>query len=60
MQQRGSKNFASEAPLIPTPGGQNSIFTEHIHIKFNRFTNAESWQQIFCQQTCSWVKIQLF
>ena len=48
MQQRGSKYFAREAPPTPSPWGLNSIFTEHVHIKLNKFTNAESWQQLFC------------
>ena len=47
-------NILPAKPLLPPPpGGQIFIFTEHVHIKLNRFTNAESWQQIFCKQTFS-------
>ena len=74
MQQHGS-NILSANPMTLPPltlgsKGQNSIFTEHYHIKLNRFTNAETWHQILCSHTFShphwtlgWgekVKIQVF
>ena len=40
-------------PLTLGSKGQNSIFTEHYLIKLNRFSNLETWQQIFCLHTFS-------
>ena len=40
-------------PLMLGSKGHNSIFTEHYHIKLNRFSNSKTWQQIFCLQTFS-------
>ena len=41
-------------PLLPWGSkGQNQIFTEYDHIILNRFSNSETWQQIFCLHTFS-------
>ena len=57
MQQHGRKYFGREPPPTPSdPGGQKVIikfFTEYYHIKLNRFSNSETWQQIFCLHTFS-------
>ena len=58
MQQQGRKYFGREPPPTPSnPGGQKVkiiIFvTEYYHIKLNKFSNSETWQQIFCLHTFS-------
>ena len=46
--------LAWKTPPTPfNPGGQNYFFTEYFHIKLNRFSNSETWQQIFCLHTFS-------
>ena len=51
------ENVLARNPLTPplTLGVKrsNSVFTEHYHIKLNRFSDSETWQQIFCIHTFS-------
>ena len=51
------ENILAGNPLPPplTLGVKRSnlIFTEYYHIKLNRFSDSETWQQIFCLQTFS-------
>ena len=43
-----------QTPLLPWGSkGQNQIFTEYDHIILNRFSNSETWQQLFCLHTFS-------
>ena len=52
MQQHGRKYFGREPPPTPSnPGGQKVKIKEYYHIKLNRFSNSETWQQIFCLHT---------
>ena len=49
------ENILVRNPLQPplTMGVKRSkyFFTEYIHIKLNRFSSSETWQQIFCLHT---------
>ena len=49
------ENILARNPLQPplTLGVKRSklFFTEYYHIKLNRFSNSETWQQMFCLHT---------
>ena len=51
------ENIYARNPLPPplTLGFKRSklFFTEYYHIKLDRFSNSETWQQIFCLHTFS-------